>query len=118
MIESVHLHAAFTDVRLRCSVQELHRSLSKDPRTLELITSLVSHLHAFARETQLTHAEWTKAVKFLTRAGKESTEYKNEFVLLSDCMGFSALVDEINHPKPAVRTSSSSGSRRIFDAVN
>ncbi|RPD78240.1 aromatic compound dioxygenase [Lentinus tigrinus ALCF2SS1-7] len=81
-------------------VQELHKSLSKDPRTLELIAALVSHLHAFARETQLTHEEWTKAVKFLTRAGKESTEYKNEFVLLSDCMGLSALVDEINHPKP------------------
>ncbi len=63
----------------------------------------MSHLHAFARETQLTHSEWTKAVKFLTRVGKESTEYKNEFVLLSDCLGFSALVDEINHPKPAVR---------------
>ena len=85
------------------SVQELHKSLSKDPRTLELITALVSHLHAFARETQLTHEEWTNAVKFLTRAGKESTEYKNEFALLSDCMGLSALVDEINHPKPPVR---------------
>ena len=84
------------------SVQELHKSLCTEPRTLELITALVSHLHAFARETQLTHEEWTTAVKFLTRAGKESTEYKNEFVLLSDCLGFSALVDEINHPKPPV----------------
>lgn len=84
------------------SVQGLHKSLCKEPRTLELVTSLVSHLHAFARETQLTHAEWTTAVKFLTRVGKESTEYKNEFVLLSDCLGFSALVDEINHPKPPV----------------
>ena len=85
------------------SVQELHKTLCKDPRTLELVSALVSHLHAFARETQLTHEEWTKAVKFLTRVGKESTEYKNEFVLLSDCLGFSALVDEINHPKPPVR---------------
>ena len=84
------------------SVQELHKSLCQDPRTLELVSSLISHLHAFARETQLTHDEWAKAVKFLTRAGKESTDYKNEFVLLSDCMGLSALVDEINHPKPSV----------------
>ena len=85
-------------------MQELHRSLCRDPRTLELAAALVAHLHAFARETQLTHAEWTKAVTFLTRVGTESTEFKNEFVLLSDCMGLSALVDEINHPKPPVRT--------------
>ncbi|KLO18394.1 aromatic compound dioxygenase [Schizopora paradoxa] len=81
-------------------VNGLHTALCKDPRTLELYTSLVNHLHAFARETKPTHAEWTKAVEFLTRAGKESTEFKNEFVLLSDCLGFSALIDEINHPKP------------------
>ncbi|OBZ68135.1 Hydroxyquinol 1,2-dioxygenase [Grifola frondosa] len=81
-------------------VHQLHASLSKDPRTLQLITSLISHLHAFARETQFTHSEWTKVVAFLTRAGKESTDFKNEFVLLSDCIGLSALVDEINHPKP------------------
>ena len=84
-------------------MQELHRSLCRDPRTLELATALVAHLHAFARETQLTHAEWARAVQFLTRAGQASTEYKNEFVLLSDCLGFSALVDEVNHPKPPVR---------------
>ncbi|KAH9942311.1 aromatic compound dioxygenase [Epithele typhae] len=89
-----------TDYTITDHVQGLHQSLCKDPRSLELITSLVSHLHAFARETQLTHDEWLRAVTFLTRAGKESTEYKNEFVLLSDCLGFSALVDEVNHPKP------------------
>lgn len=83
-------------------MQELHKSLAKDPRTLQLINALVSRLHGFARETLLTHAEWTKVVEFLTRCGKESTDYKNEFVLLSDIMGFSALVDELNHPKPAV----------------
>ena len=84
------------------SVNQLHAQLCKDPRTLELFTSLVKHLHAFARETKLTHAEWTKAVEHLTRTGKESTQFKNEFVLLSDCLGFSALVDEVNHPKPPV----------------
>jgi Catechol dioxygenase N terminus len=40
----------------------------------------------------------------LTRAGTESTTHKNEFVLLSDCMGLSALVDEIEHPKPVVHS--------------
>jgi len=44
--------------------------------------------------------EWTKLIQFLTRAGKESTDFKNEFVLLSDCLGASALIDELAHPKP------------------
>lgn len=82
----------------------MHARLAPDSRTRELITSLVSHLHAFARETRLTHEEWTKAIALFTRAGTESTTHKNEFVLLSDCMGLSALVDEIEHPKPAVHS--------------
>ena len=77
--------------------------MCKDPRTLELITSLVSHIHAFARETRPTHTEWSRAIQFLTAAGKESTDYKNEFILLSDCLGLSALLDELEHPKPPVR---------------
>lgn len=85
------------------SVNSLHQTLTSSPRNLEIFTSLVNHLHAFARETQLTHAEWDKAIKFLTRTGKESTEFKNEFVLLSDCLGFSVLVDELEHPRPEVR---------------
>ncbi|OCH93125.1 aromatic compound dioxygenase [Obba rivulosa] len=89
-----------TDYTITDHVQELHRKLSKDPRTLELITSLVSHIHAFARETRPTHTEWANAIKFLTAAGKESTDYKNEFILLSDCLGLSALLDELEHPKP------------------
>ncbi|KIP12396.1 hypothetical protein PHLGIDRAFT_113871 [Phlebiopsis gigantea 11061_1 CR5-6] len=87
-------------------VNGLHAQLCPDARTLELFTSLVNHLHAFARETRPTHTEWTRAVEYLTRAGKESTEFKNELVLLSDCLGLSALVDELNHPKPAGCTDS------------
>ena len=85
------------------SVHQLHESLTKDKRLLQLVNALVTHLHAFARETQLTHEEWLGAIDFLTRAGKDSTDYKNEFILLSDILGFSALVDEVNHPKPPVR---------------
>ena len=83
-------------------MNELHEKLCKNPRTLQLFKSIVNHLHAFARETNPTHDEWVKAIEFFTKAGKESTDFKNEFVLLSDIMGFSALVDELNHPKPAV----------------
>ncbi|KDQ59810.1 hypothetical protein JAAARDRAFT_153891 [Jaapia argillacea MUCL 33604] len=81
-------------------VQSLHTQLTKNPRTLEIFNSLISHLHAFAREIRPTHDEWLTAIKFLTQAGKESTDFKNEFVLISDCLGFSALIDELNHPKP------------------
>jgi hypothetical protein len=45
-------------------------------------------------------------MKWLTRAGQESTEFKNEFILLSDCLGLSVLLDELNHPKPPVSTKS------------
>lgn len=84
-------------------VNELHAQLCPDKRTLQLFTSLINHLHAFAREVRPTHAEWETAVEYLTRAGKESTVFKNEFVLLSDCLGISALIDELQHPKPDVR---------------
>ena len=92
-----------TDYTITDHVNQLHAQLCPDPRTLALFTSLVDHLHAFARETMLTHDEWSTAIEFLTRAGKESTEFKNEFILLSDCLGISALIDELNHPKPSVR---------------
>ncbi|KAL5507279.1 hypothetical protein ACEPAH_6735 [Sanghuangporus vaninii] len=89
-----------TDFTITDHVNELHSQLCPDKRTLELFNSIVNHVHAFAREMRPTHAEWAKAIEYLTRAGKESTDYKNEFVLLSDCLGLSALIDEINHPKP------------------
>ncbi|CCM00403.1 uncharacterized protein FIBRA_02433 [Fibroporia radiculosa] len=95
-----------TDYTITDHVVELHRTLVKDPRTLELMTGLVTHLHTFARETALTHAEWTKIITFLTRVGKESTDYQNEFIILSDTLGLSALVDELTHPKPAGCTDS------------
>ncbi|KZW00535.1 aromatic compound dioxygenase [Exidia glandulosa HHB12029] len=82
-------------------VLELHEKLSVNPRTTFIIDNLVKHLHAFARETMLTHSEWETAIKFLTRAGKESSQHVNEFILLSDCLGLSVLLDELNHPKPA-----------------
>ncbi|MCV6824831.1 MULTISPECIES: dioxygenase [Halocynthiibacter] len=66
-----------------------------DPRTMFLLTKLVEHLHAFAIETQLTHAEWSRALKFATDAGKITDNERNEFVLISDVTGLSSLVDMI-----------------------
>ena len=67
-----------------------------DPRLREVMESLVRHLHAFAREVNLTHEEWRAGVAFLERAGEISDAERNEFVLLSDVVGLSSLVDLID----------------------
>ena len=61
-----------------------------------LIDKLIEHLHDYAREVNLTHAEWMTALNFLYDCGKISTPERHEFILLSDVLGFSALVDMIN----------------------
>ena len=67
-----------------------------DPRLLEIMKSLASHLHGFIRETHLTHDEWRKALELLKWTGDITTEERNEFVLMSDVLGVSSLVDMIN----------------------
>jgi hydroxyquinol 1,2-dioxygenase len=60
-----------------------------------VMTSFISHLHAFVREVDLTEAEWADAVKLLMDTGKASTDRRNEFVLLSDALGVSMLVVQL-----------------------
>ena len=67
-----------------------------DPRLREVLGSLVKHLHAFAKDVNLTHAEWNTGIQFLERAGEISDAERHEFVLLSDVLGLSSLVDMIN----------------------
>lgn len=67
-----------------------------DPRLKEVMGSLVRHLHAFARDVNLTHAEWNKAIDFLQRTGDISDAERHEFVLLSDVLGLSSLVDMLH----------------------
>ncbi|MGQ0524746.1 MAG: dioxygenase family protein [Betaproteobacteria bacterium] len=69
---------------------------AENERLRVVIGKLVTHLHAFAREVGLTHAEWKTAIDFLHAAGKISDERGNEFILLSDVLGLSALTDLIN----------------------
>lgn len=66
------------------------------PRLREVMTSMVTHLHDFAKDVNLTHAEWEQGVSFLERAGEISNKERHEFVLLSDVLGLSSLVDMIN----------------------
>ena len=66
-----------------------------DPRLREIISSLVRHLHGFAREVKLTPEEWQAGISFLHRAAKITNESRSEFVLSSDVLGLSSLVDLI-----------------------
>lgn len=65
----------------------------EDPRLRFLVAKLVSHLHSYATETQLTHAEWQAGLAFLHRAGEISSASRSEFTLMSDVLGLSSLVD-------------------------
>jgi hydroxyquinol 1,2-dioxygenase len=68
-----------------------------DPRLKELLSSLVRHLHDFARETKLTEAEWLQGIEFLTATGHMSDAKRQEFILLSDTLGVSMLTVAQNH---------------------
>ena len=70
-----------------------------DARRRELMQQLVQHLHAFARDTHLTHDEWRAAIAFLHRTGDISNESRSEFGLLSDVLGLSSLVDLLASPE-------------------
>lgn len=72
-----------------------------DPRLKEIITSLVQHLHAFAREVKLTETEWLKGIEFLTATGQTCDDKRQEFILLSDTLGLSMLTVAMNNDKPA-----------------
>jgi hydroxyquinol 1,2-dioxygenase len=67
------------------------------PRTAELMTALVRHLHAFAREVNLTEDEWIAAMNWLTATGGISNEKRQEFILASDVLGLSMLVVQLNN---------------------
>jgi protocatechuate 3,4-dioxygenase beta subunit len=103
---------------------KLINSKCPDPRFKYLLERLVQHLHDYARETRLSHNEWMAAIQFLTSVGQTCTDVRQvcsvvtrcviyadqsdcelqEFILLSDILGLSLLVDSIDHPKPASST--------------
>jgi len=67
------------------------------PRLRHVLSSLVRHLHDFVRENDLTLEEWRAGIDFLTRTGQISDDKRQEFILLSDVLGVSMLVDAMNH---------------------
>lgn len=80
--------------------EAIDRMTPKDERFGQVMTSLIRHLHDFIRDVQLTEAEWMTAIQFLTKAGQTCTDKRQEFILLSDTLGVSILVDAINNRLP------------------
>jgi hydroxyquinol 1,2-dioxygenase len=78
-----------------------------DPRTRELVEALTRHLHAFLRETRLTEEEWRQAIGFLTAVGHLTDDRRQEFILLSDVLGASMLVETMEASRQAEHATSS-----------
>jgi hydroxyquinol 1,2-dioxygenase len=77
-----------------------------EPRLRDIMTSLVKHLHSFVREVRPTPEEWLAGIAFLTAVGQKCDDKRQEFILLSDTLGVSMLVDVINHGKVMPATES------------
>jgi catechol 1,2-dioxygenase len=77
---------------------------AQDPRLKEVMASAVRHLHAFVKEVEPTHAEWNLALDFLTKTGQICNDWRQEWILFSDILGVSMLVDAINNRKPSGAT--------------
>ncbi|WP_449433429.1 intradiol ring-cleavage dioxygenase [Pseudomonas putida] len=78
-----------------------------DPRLREIVQGLVRHVHAFAQETGLTEREWLAGIQFLTATGQMCDGLvRQEYILLSDVIGLSMLVDAINHRSDSLVTES------------
>ena len=72
-----------------------------DPRLRQIVSVLVKHLHAAVKELEPSQEEWLQAIQFLTATGHKSDDWRQEFILLSDVLGVSMLVDAINNRKPS-----------------
>ena len=74
------------------------------PRLRQVMSALVRHLHAAVKEVEPTHEEWLAAIKFLSETGQMCSDWRQEYILLSDVLGVSMLVDAINHRRPSAAT--------------
>lgn len=92
----------------RKSVEVVNGRIGADvpERLADVMRSLVEHLHAFVKDVELTEEEWAVAIEFLTATGQICSEERQEYILLSDVLGVSMLVDAIQNRKPAGATPS------------
>jgi hydroxyquinol 1,2-dioxygenase len=80
---------------------------AKNERLKLVMTSLIKHIHAFARDVDLTPEEWIEGIKFLTAVGQYCTPTRQEFIIMSDTMGLTTLVNSLNDRKQVGATQSS-----------
>jgi hydroxyquinol 1,2-dioxygenase len=80
-----------------------------DPRLHEIVDGLVRHLHAFLREVRPSIAEWEQGIEFLTAIGQKCDEHRQEFILFSDVMGASMLVETMEERRQADEASEATG---------
>lgn len=76
----------------------------EDPRLAEVMRAVIGHLHAVVKEVEPTYAEWMAAIRFLTETGQMCDDRRQEYILLSDVLGVSMLVDAINTRRPGGAT--------------
>jgi hydroxyquinol 1,2-dioxygenase len=95
----------FTETNLTNAVLE-RLADATDVRFRHVMTSLIRHLHDFVRDVELTEEEWFAGIQFLTATGQKCDEKRQEFILLSDTLGVSMLVDALNHRAQAGATES------------
>ena len=96
----------FTVDNLTDEVIAAYTRNATSPRMRQIFASLIRHLHGFVKDVELTEAEWFAAIGFLTDTGKKCDDKRQEFILLSDTLGVSMLVDALNHPKGGAGTES------------
>jgi hydroxyquinol 1,2-dioxygenase len=93
-------------VRLLSQVQDAYAGI-ENIRARELVDSAIRHLHAFAADVKLTRSEWKEGIEFLTSTGQACSETRQEFVLLSDLLGVSTLVERMDYEPETRQTPSS-----------
>ncbi len=96
----------FTVENLTSEVVAAYTASAASPRLKQIFTALITHLHGFVKDVELTESEWFEAIQFLTATGQKCDDKRQEFILLSDTLGVSMLVDAVNHPKGGAGTES------------
>ena len=95
-----HEHGYFTEDN-SAEVVTARNAKAKDERLREIMGAVTRHLHAAIKEIEPTQAEWMEAIRFLTATGHKCDDWRQEYILLSDVLGVSMLVDAINSRRPA-----------------
>ncbi|SBT95530.1 catechol 1,2-dioxygenase [Streptomyces sp. DI166] len=98
MIEQPHERSGAFETDRSAEVVAASFAAAPDERLRDILTSLVRHTHAFVKEVGLTAEEWAEGIRFLTETGHRCDATRQEFILLSDVLGVSSLVESLDNP--------------------